>query len=495
MAPDREDSVCVVAADDGDAIAAYGVLHAHRAAGLETHLLCCTPVPTDRAVGVAVAAGASLHSLDECELSADFHVPNLYEPAHPDRCDRVRLALEHLHREHHFDRIEFPAHGGLGFRAIQAKRAGLAFDGVTLAVRLDTCAAWKREKATRWPARFAEVEAEFAERFAFEQADERVTPDAGLLAFVRGKGWRPAPPAHTAASVNPLVTVAIAHHNLGRHFPATLASLAAQTYPRLDVVVIDDGSTDPESVRVFGEVTARYTGWRFLRQANAGIGATRNRCLGLARGEFFLPVDADNIARPDMVERFVRGIARNPDLAAMTCYHLAFAGDGDVPERFLFAVRPTGGPHTLAAIRNVYGDANAIFRTSVLREIGGYETDRGTACEDWELFVKLVNAGGRVGVIPDHLFYYRHRETGFSRATNWFANHQRVLRQFTNCGPLPRAEAEVLWTALLGFHQELERLKAGRACRRHRVADAVYAAVRSVPRAVGRLVRSRRPWS
>src|SRR5438105_2912042 len=83
------------------------------------------------------------------------------------------------------------------------------------------------------------------------------------------------------------------------------------------------------------------------RQPNAGIGATRNRCLELARGEFFIPVDADNLARPEMVERFVRALGRNPHLAAMTCYFLAFedAPAGREPDRFLFAGRPTGGPH------------------------------------------------------------------------------------------------------------------------------------------------------
>ncbi|HSQ54907.1 MAG TPA: glycosyltransferase family A protein, partial [Gemmata sp.] len=286
-----------------------------------------------------------------------------------------------------------------------------------------------------------------------------------------------------------LVTIGIAHYNLGRHLPATLASLAEQTYANIEVIVIDDGSNDPESIAVFAEMQGRYSQWRFLRQNNAGIGATRNRCLELARGEFFIPVDADNLARPTMVEQFVRAIQRNPDLAAMTCYFLAFAeGDGDPPPRFLHALRPAGGPHVLAGIRNVYGDANAIFRTQVFRDVGGYETDRGTSCEDWEAFVKLVHAGRRIGVIPDHLFYYRHLTNGFSRRTNWFANHQRVLRQFANTP----GESAALWTVLLGFHQRLEHLQHAPRPRRHRIADAVHAAVACVPRVIGNVFRQLR---
>jgi len=401
-----------------------------------------------------------------------------------DASERVRHALARLHAEHRFERIEFPALGGLGFRTIQAKRAGLAFADVTLAVRLESCAAWLRERAERWPGSYDEVEAEFAERFAFEHADARETPDPELLAFVRRLGWSIGPrptPAPEPHADPPLVTVGIAHHNLGRYLPETLASLAAQTYPNLEVIVIDDGSTDPDSVAAFAQMETRYPRYRFLRQPNAGIGATRNRCLELARGEFFIPVDADNLARPDMVERFVAAIRRNPDLAAMTCYFLAFEdGAGNPPSRFLHACRPAGGPHVLACIRNVYGDANAILRTAAFREVGGYETDRGTSCEDWEAFAKLVHAGERVGVVPDHLFYYRHLPGGFSRRTNWYANHQRVLRQFGGVAGLPPGEGATLWTALLGFHLRMEQLKAAPTPVRHRIADAVHGALKRV---------------
>jgi GT2 family glycosyltransferase len=384
--------------------------------------------------------------------------------------DRVRHALVALHRDKQFRFIAFAGAGGLGFRAIQAKRAELAFADVPLAVVLDANSQRDREAGQRWPASFGEVETDYLERWSFENADVQVVPDDELLAFIRRNHWSVRPdaskelPAEPLTRVpqgdggTPLVTLAIAHYNLGPYFPDTLATLAAQTYPNLEVIAIDDGSTDPASRAAFDAMEARYPRWKFLRQANAGIGTTRNRILELATGEFFIPVDADNLAKPDMVEKFVRGIQRNPDLAAMSCYLLAFdvpAADL-VPKEFLYALRPTGGPHALAVIRNVYGDANAIFRTETLRAVGGYGTDRGTSCEDWELFVKLVHAGHRLGVVPDHLFYYRHRPGGFSRSTNWFANHQRVLRQFAHPGILPPAEALQAWTALLGFHQELQ---------------------------------------
>jgi glycosyltransferase involved in cell wall biosynthesis len=401
----------------------------------------------------------------------------------------------------------------MGFRMVQAKRAGLGFDDVALVACLDGCSRWDREQASRWPSSLDEIVRDYAERESFESADVQFTRCPEMTDYVRRGGWvvRESATEVLCAAVTqwqpaneagepvewPLVTVGIAHFNLGRFLPATLESLAAQTYPNLEVVVIDDGSRDQESAQVFDAMERRYPNYRFLRQSNTGIGATRNRCLTEARGQFFIPVDADNIARPEMVERFVGGLRRNPGLSAMTCYFLAFPDSDPGPGLTdLFACRPTGGPHTMASIRNVYGDANAIFRTDDFRAIGGYETDRGTSCEDWEAFVKIVHARKRIGVIPDHLFYYRHRASGFSRVTNAFANHQRVLRQFTRQDQLPPREAEVLWAALLGFQQQVEQLTSRQQCLRYRLVDqahAVYARLPIATRGVGRLVRS--AWS
>lgn len=410
-------------------------------------------------------------------------MPNLYEPSAADASDRVRLTLERLHAEYRFGTIELPVYGGLGFRAVQAKRAGLAFGDVELVARLDNTSRRVREAAGRWPADLDEIERDFAERFTFEGADARLMPTLALCETVERLWWDTSQVPGGAGVVfraEPLVTIGIAHYNLGRYLPDTLASLASQTYPHLDIIVIDDGSPDAESRHVFDGLAARYPHYRLLRQSNAGIGATRNRCLREARGELFIPVDADNLARPDMVEKFVTAMARNPHLSAMTCYYTAF-GD-DTVERRLYAVRPVGGPHAIAAIRNVYGDANAVFRTADFCAVGGYTEDRGTSCEDWEAFVGLVNAGHRIGVVPDHLFDYRHRDAGFSRVTSGFANHQRVLRAFERCDRLPPGEAAVLWSALLGFQQEVERLRDERRSLRYRLADRLHTAGRRLKR-------------
>jgi hypothetical protein len=200
-------------------------------------------------------------------------------------------------------------------------------------------------------------------------------------------------------------------------------------------------------------------------------------------------MDADNVARPEMVARLVAGIHGRPALAALTCYFLAFAEDADLARgRFRYAYRPTGGPRVLASVRNVYGDATAIYRTEAFRAVGGYETDRDSSFEDWEAFVKLVQAGYAVDVLPEPLFYYRHRDTGFSRTTRQYHNHERVLRQFRQMADLPEVERAALWSALAGFHRRADLLAHRERCLRYRLADRVYHACRRLPLA-GRAMR------
>jgi GT2 family glycosyltransferase len=269
-----------------------------------------------------------------------------------------------------------------------------------------------------------------------------------------------APKHRVCRQEQPLVSIVVPYYNVGDYLPETLTSLAAQDYPRLEVIVVNDGSTDSHSLGVWEQMQARYPHFRYVTQDNQGLGAARNAGLALAQGEFFLPVDADNLARPQMVRRFVDALERNPDVSVMTCFFLAFEEPADIAAgRFKHAYRPCGGPYVAAALRNVYGDANAMSRTSALRAVGGFETDKHTTCEDWELYVKLVREGHQIGVVPEYLFYYRHRAKSLLRTTDAFLNRRRVLRQFFTSAQLPQAEQIQLWTALASLDEKQRQLR------------------------------------
>jgi glycosyltransferase involved in cell wall biosynthesis len=112
----------------------------------------------------------------------------------------------------------------------------------------------------------------------------------------------------------PLVSVLIPVYNAGTYLREAVASIVSQTYDRLDIIIVDDGSTDGclETIRDLCDSRVRT-----ITQANAGRPGALNRGLDLAQGEFFVIQDADDASYPDRVEKQVAVLRENPDLAAL----------------------------------------------------------------------------------------------------------------------------------------------------------------------------------
>lgn len=292
----------------------------------------------------------------------------------------------------------------------------------------------------------------------------------GFLAAPRSRVPRPLEP--------PTVTVAVAHFNHDRFLAAALASLAAQTRPPDEVLVVDDGSTSEAALRVFDEQAALYPQWTFLHQDNAGPGAVRNHCLERASSTYFLPFDSDNIATPHLLERFVEAMQRHPGRAATTCHNLAFVEDADIErQEFAFRYSPTGGPLLCSSLENVFGDTCALFSTELLRSVGGFETERWSPHEDWETLVKLRTSGLDVDVLPLPLFYYRTSAGGRLEALTedpamTFRHRHRMIDAFYADAELTGRERRDLWESLLAFdHVSTEGLYEQTAWYREQMRD------------------------
>ena len=134
--------------------------------------------------------------------------------------------------------------------------------------------------------------------------------------------------------------------------------------------------------------------------------------------EYKFAHDADNLFAPHMLEAFVRGMRHRPEASALTCYFLAFRETPDIQRgRFLYAYRPTGGPHVLACLRNVYGDTCALIRTDCYRKVGGFPADFYQSHWEVDFCLRVKAAGWEVWyepamrvehVIPRHRTTMRH---------------------------------------------------------------------------------------
>lgn len=220
-----------------------------------------------------------------------------------------------------------------------------------------------------------------------------------------------AAPAPARAEPPPLVSVCVGTFNRPETLGTAIASLEAQTYPNLEVVLVDDCSTRPEAQAFLEALQPRFEarGWRVLRnETNSWQGVTRARAVAASRGEYLLFMDDDNVAWPDEVATFVRA-AEHSGADVLTCQQQSFEGGGEPPSAR--AARPAGwvpvGPcPALGLFENAFGDANMFMRRTAWDRMGGFTRDRAYF-EDWEFLQAATLAGLRVECLPEILFCYR----------------------------------------------------------------------------------------
>jgi glycosyltransferase involved in cell wall biosynthesis len=128
----------------------------------------------------------------------------------------------------------------------------------------------------------------------------------------------------------PTFSIIVPLYNKSLFIAEALASVQAQTYPALEIIVIDDGSTDDGAERVKTISDPRI---RLLRQANAGVSIARNRGIELARGDFVLFLDADDRYLPGFLEAIMRLVGNFPSAALYATGYFRLWGDGtrDIP--------------------------------------------------------------------------------------------------------------------------------------------------------------------
>ena len=118
--------------------------------------------------------------------------------------------------------------------------------------------------------------------------------------------------------MSPTFSVIIPLYNKGRYIDATLASVTAQTFADMEVIVIDDGSTDDGPARVATHASAD-TRLRLLRQPNGGVSAARNAGLRAARGEWVAFLDADDTWMPTYLAEMHALARRHPEAGLCAC--------------------------------------------------------------------------------------------------------------------------------------------------------------------------------
>ncbi|HZZ43830.1 MAG TPA: glycosyltransferase family 2 protein [Tepidisphaeraceae bacterium] len=162
---------------------------------------------------------------------------------------------------------------------------------------------------------------------------------------------------------NPLVSVVICAYNAGRYLLPSIQSVLDQTYTNLEVLLIDDGSTDGSIENIQGITDSRI---KIIRQANSGKSMALNLALDIMQGEFYAIHDADDLSLPRRVERQVKYMLEHPEIAAVFCGHETLLDERRLAPRF----RPKGPAECRADIEGLRmpaHDPTGMFRVAAVR--------------------------------------------------------------------------------------------------------------------------------
>ena len=208
------------------------------------------------------------------------------------------------------------------------------------------------------------------------------------------------------ATASPLVSVIVPAYNAERFLERSLRSALAQTYRNLEIIVVDDGSSDRTAEIARGSGDPRV---QCLSQPNRGQGPARNNGIRASTGAYVTLLDADDYYLPEKVGRQVAFLEARPDCGAAFCDALHFFSDA--PHRFYGrrADIPDGDVFRALLRSSLVNPNTLMVRGDILRGGFFFCEDRYYP-EEWDLCLRLMRASVRFGYQPEDLVVVEIRE-------------------------------------------------------------------------------------
>lgn len=215
------------------------------------------------------------------------------------------------------------------------------------------------------------------------------------------------------------VSVIMPCYNDGVYIKEAIESVKKQTYPAIEIIVIDDGSDDKITLRILDEIKGDVV---LLRTNHLKPAGARNYGIEHASGKYILPVDSDDRIEPTYVEKAVKVIESNDEIGVVYCEADLFgekSGKWDLPS-YSF--------DTMLLDNIVF--VTALFYKEDWQKLGGFNTNMTAGMEDYDFWLGILALGKQIYQIPEILFHYRIKPV--SRTTGFQSDYiqiQNIYRQ------------------------------------------------------------------
>lgn len=197
----------------------------------------------------------------------------------------------------------------------------------------------------------------------------------------------------------PHVSVVIPCYNSHQYLQEAIDSVKRQTFKDYEMLVVNDGSTDPETIHTLDKLDPSI---KVLTKENGGLAAARNFGINNSSGEVIITLDSDDKFAPDFFKEAIEILNKEKETGIVSSYVQEF------------------GAYSKLWRTNAYDDfsfltenrlvACCAFRKRCWEEVGGYDENMRLGYEDWEFWIRITQKSWKVHVIPKPLFFYRKSE-------------------------------------------------------------------------------------
>lgn len=194
------------------------------------------------------------------------------------------------------------------------------------------------------------------------------------------------------------VSIIMPCYNDGKYIYQAIDSVREQTYQEIELIIIDDGSEDKETVRIINEIE-KDGGAIILHTEHLGPSEARNQGINHASGQYILPLDSDDIIDKTYVQKCVKILDERASTGVVYCLADLFG-----EKKGIWELPPYSFRNML--VHNVIF-VTAMFRKEDWEQVGGFDTSMYAGMEDYAFWLSILALGKEIYQIPEILFHYR----------------------------------------------------------------------------------------